>query len=55
MTENKFNVQQFCTTEAELIRGRNGTAIFNEWYKPEEPEDNSRGEIARACRLRREY
>lgn len=55
MVIKKIYAQQFCVTEAELIRGRNGTSIFNEWYKPKEPEDNSRGEIARAYRLGREY
>ena len=44
-----------CVTESEMIRGRNGISIFDEWRKPEEPEDCSRGEIARSCRLGRAF
>jgi hypothetical protein len=40
-----------CVTECELVRGRNGVAIFDEWRRKEEPEDCSRGEIKRAYRL----
>lgn len=42
-------------TEAELVRGKNGVALFSDWYQPEQPEDYSREEITKLYRLRRGY
>lgn len=39
-------------TESELIRGRNGKAIRNEWSKLDEPEDCSWKEIYRTYRIK---
>jgi len=42
-------------TDSELIRGKNGIVIFDEWHRPEEYDNCSRGDIARACRLGRGF
>lgn len=42
-------------TESETVKGRNGVPLFNEWHRPEEPDDCSRGDIARAYRVRSGY
>jgi hypothetical protein len=55
MDKNNFRAHQFCLTESEMIRGKNGIAIFDEWYRPEEPDNCSRGDIAKACRLEKVY
>jgi hypothetical protein len=43
-------------TEAELIKGRNGISIFNDFSRlPEDAEDCSREEIMKLYKLRRDY
>ena len=45
-----------CCTEPELVHGKNGKALFNERSRlPEELEDCSRADIARAYRIERNY
>jgi hypothetical protein len=55
MNKNNYGSHQFCLTESEMIRGKNGRAIFYEWYRPEEPDDCSWGEIAKSYRLGKEF
>lgn len=50
MTET-LRLKNNCLTEAELVRGKNGRAIFSDWYKPKEEEECSWREIARANRV----
>jgi hypothetical protein len=40
-------------TDIESVKGRNGIPLFTEWSQiRDDSEDNSRGDIARACRIR---
>lgn len=41
-------------TEAELVRGKNGVALFSDWHQPEQPENDSREETTKLYRLRRD-
>ena len=58
-TEKQINNNQALknnqATETELIRGKNGVALFSDWHQPEQPEDYSREEITKLYRLRRDY
>lgn len=42
-------------SEAELVRGKNGVSLFSDWHKPEEPEDCSWRDVAKACKTKGGY
>lgn len=39
-----------CLTEAELVRGKNGRAIFGDWHQVREVENCSWREVKKACK-----
>jgi hypothetical protein len=49
--ETRYELKCNCVSEYEMIRGRNGIALYNEWHKPEESEGSSWREVARANRV----
>jgi hypothetical protein len=45
-----------CLTESEMVKGKNGIAIFkNEWLKVDDAEDCSWREVAKFCRVKGGY
>jgi hypothetical protein len=50
---NKLVLNQL--SEYELIRGPNGISLFSDWHKPEEPEDCSWCDVAKACKTKGGY
>jgi len=50
MNHQKLKSNQL--SEYEIIKGRNGISIFSDWHQPEEPENYSREDIAKAYRIR---
>jgi len=43
------------STDFEIFISRNKIAVFTEWCQPEEPENCSRADIRKACRLGRGF
>jgi hypothetical protein len=41
-----------CVTESEMVRGKNGIALFNEWSKPDNTDNCSRRDVARINRVK---
>lgn len=49
MKEENFQIKNNCLTEFELVRGKNGKALFGDWYYVQEIEDCSWQEVKQAC------